>query len=333
MTRYDAHLAVSERVARLLLVLVVVALVVGCQTTRPANPPPAPPPSTRPLANAKPLIDFSRGAGGFPLSGESLPATLDELVKSLSAGYEARVSIPADHAAVVATGEHYPSLDALLIDLSDSRIKTDFRPSSMRAAGKIEPGLRVKYLQYVARPLRYTDGSTNLSITARDVKLDVLHSRRGGEPSTLVMTEAADGRVQFDVNLTDLRAMFRSAARAAGSRNGYLVRDVEPKFTSVESRSLACEVRVRGFWLFLPTTFKLTGRIDVDDAQNARLSDIGCTGEDVGGFLLAGWIDSALKKYDGRVMPLATFPGGKIKVRDLHIGVDDALHISVAFGS
>jgi hypothetical protein len=304
----------------------------GCQPNRPSSPPPTPPPATRPAVNGKPLIDFSRGAGGFPLSGESLPATREELVTSLLAGYRARVSIPDDgRVRIVASGEDYPTLDALTIDLTDTRIKGSYRPASMRNPVRLTDGLDVKRLQYLARPLRYVDGSTNLSITARDARLQLLRGRRG-ETGTLVMTEAKDGRVNFDVPISDLRAMLLSAAKAGGSRNGYFVRDVDAKFASDDSRSLSCDIRVRGFWLLLPTALRLTARIDVDDAFNARLSGVRCTGEDVGGFLVAGVIDGALRKYDGRVMPLAAFPGGKIKVRDLHIGVDDALHIFVGFG-
>lgn len=322
---------ITLKSATLCVLLVSLAGIIGCQSNRPNNPPP--PPATKPAANARPLIDFSRGAGGFPLAGETLPKTRDALVESLLAGYRSRVSIPDDgRVRITATGDAYPTLDALTIDLTDTQIKGSYRPASMRNPVRLSDGLFVKRLQYVAQPLRYVDGSTNLSITARDARLDLLRGRRG-ESGTLVMTECTDGRVNFDVPITDLRSMLLSAAKAGGSRSGYFVRNVDAKFASDDSRSLSCDIGVSGFWLLLPTALRLTARVDVDDAFNARLSNVRCTGEDVGGFLVAGWIDNALKKYDGRVMPLAAFPGGKIKVRDLHIGVDDALHIFVGFGS
>jgi len=42
---------------------------------------------------------------------------------------------------------------------------------------------------------------------------------------------------------------------------------------------------------------------------------------------VAGFIDSALKKYDGKVMPLATFRPVVIKIYELHIK-DDSLRLS-----
>ena len=105
------------------------------------------------------------------------------------------------------------------------------------------------------------------------------------------------------------------------------------KLTSDDSRSLSCELKVRGFLLLLPSAFKITGRIDIDDQFNAHLSNVGCTGEDVGGLLIAGFIDNALEKYDGRVMPVASFPGGKIRLRDVKVSVDESLRIHAAFSS
>ena len=89
---------------------------------------------------------------------------------------------------------------------------------------------------------------------------------------------------------------------------------------------------MRGFWLLVPTAITLSGRIDIDENFNAKLSHLSCTGTEAGGPVLASFINNALKKYDGKVMPLAAFPGDKLKMRDLRIAVDDALHIDAEFG-
>jgi pyrimidine operon attenuation protein/uracil phosphoribosyltransferase len=89
---------------------------------------------------------------------------------------------------------------------------------------------------------------------------------------------------------------------------------------------------VRGFWLLVPTAITLTGRIDIDEHFNAKLSHLSCVGIEAGGPLLASLINTVLKKYDGKTMPLAAFPGDKLKMRDLHITVDDALRIDAQFG-
>jgi hypothetical protein len=191
--------------------------------------------------------------------------------------------------------------------------------------------LQVDRLTYTAIPLHYGDGRTNLRITADDVTLGLLRGR--GEQAALVMVEAKNGHVRFEVPLQDLQAMLEVSARQSGSKSGFAVTDVTMDLIAHDSRSLTCELTVRGWLLLLPTRFKMTGRLDIDDRFNAHLSNIACRGEDVGGLLVAGFIDSALKKYDGRVMPLAGFPGGQIKINDVKITVDDSLRIDVGFGS
>jgi hypothetical protein len=135
------------------------------------------------------------------------------------------------------------------------------------------------------------------------------------------------------VSVEDLEEMFLTSAKTAAGRAGYAVHGVKLKLGSDHSRSLSCEMRISGMWPLLPTSFKLTGRIDVDDAYNAHISNITCSGEDVGGLLLAGFLSNSIKKYDGRVMPLTRFPEGKIGLTALRIEADDSLRIFASFAN
>lgn len=288
--------------------------------------------SAKPVRRAKPLVDFGKGAGGFPLAHDGLPLTREALVESLTEGYLDRVKLDVARPPVIAIGDEYPKLDTLAVDLSGGRIKPAFRPGEFKSAGRFHPGaLHVGYLSYSAAPLKYIDGETTLRIAATDVTLALLRGRN--EQATLVMTDASDGLVDFEVSLKDLRRMFLAAAKSGGNRAGYNVRDVKIDLTSDASRSLAIEMKVSGFWLLLPASFKLTGRIDIDDAFDAHLSGVSCSGEDVGGALLAGFIDRAIKKYDGRVMPLVRFPRDRIRLRTLRVDVDESLRLHATFGS
>jgi hypothetical protein len=105
--------------ALVILVLLWTAVTGGCTTARPPacyatgrRPP------IKPVVSSRPIIDFSKGAGGFPLSSDSLPSTPEALVESLTAGYKARVQVPETVIPVIEAGQNYPRLDALLVDLS-----------------------------------------------------------------------------------------------------------------------------------------------------------------------------------------------------------------------
>jgi len=72
--------------------------------------------------------------------------------------------------------------------------------------------------------------------------------------------------------------------------------------------------------------------IDIDDGFDAHLSQVACMGEDVGGLLVAGFIDSALKKYDAGDSP-GHFPAVRIKINELHIESGRLTRLFIAFGS
>jgi hypothetical protein len=310
---------------------VTLGLIAGCQTTH--HPVVArvitTQPTSRPALAAKPMIDFSKGAAGFPLVGRAPLNSKDNLVAELTGGYLARVDLPTTQPAVVAQG-HYPDLDSLEINLSGGTIKTSYRPTSLKSVRKMMPIATVKSLSYVADPLHYDDASQSLKITASDVKLALIRGR--GDKEVLVMTDASEGEAQFFVSLADLNTIVRDATDDNAGRAVFFVRRTQLTMASENPRSLQATVEIHGFWLLIPTSITLTGRLDVDRDFNAKLSHLSCTGTDVGGPLLAGFIDSALKKYEGKEMPLAAFPGDKLKMRDLQFRVDDALHVDAAFG-
>jgi len=311
--------------------LVLLVFFVGCQTSH--RPSAArvitTQPTSRPAVAAKPMFDFTKGAAGFPLAGRLPLNSGENFVSELIGGYAARVALPSTRPSVVAQGR-FPHLDSLNINLSDGTIRTSIRPTSLKSVHKMESVATVKSFSYVACPLHDEDASENLKITASDAKLELIRGR--GEKEVLVMTDARQGEAQFYVSLADLRTLVRDAAGDSGGRVIFFVRDTELTMTSENPRSLQATLEIRGFWLLIPTQITLSGRLDVDQNFNAKLSSLSCTGTEAGGPLLAGFINNSLKKYEGKTMPLAAFPGDHLKMRDLHISVDDTLHIDAEFG-
>ena len=90
----------------------------------------------KPVVGSRPLIDFARGAGGFPLAHDSLPDSRDGLTAALTNEYRARVELPAEASPVLAVGSAYPNLETLAVDLSDGQIKSAYRPTALNALGR-----------------------------------------------------------------------------------------------------------------------------------------------------------------------------------------------------
>ena len=75
------------------------------------------------------------------------------------------------------------------------------------------------------------------------------------------------------------------------------------------------------------------GKLDVDDALNATVSGLTCTGEGVVGGASAGIVQKKIQAYNDTVIPLMAFSLGDVKLRDLKIVVKDAVQVSAAFGN
>jgi hypothetical protein len=304
-----------------ILILVISLVVTGCaHRSRPEE-------KTQLTYVSKPVIDFGRGGGGLPIEGFKQVHSAAELLQGITQGYHSRVEMPRDHEAITVDGQ-FPRLDLLRIDLSNATLKKEFRPHQFKKPSAPQPIVFTKQFEYIARPIRYADGPIEMYITARDAEMSLI---RDGDQASLVLTNASEGSFEFSMNVADVRPMLMAGAREHAS-GGFSVRDIIFEAHSNSDRSLSVDLVVKANWLLLPADFHLTGRVDIDDAFNVRLSGLRCDGENLGGLLLAGFIDEAMQKHNGKVMPLAAWPGNKIGLSHAQIQIDDHIRIKAGFG-
>ena len=276
---------------------------------------------------SKPVIDFGKGGGGLPIEGIKQLKTVPDLMLGLMQGYRSRLELPKDHDAISIEGE-FPHLDLLRVDLTEAKLKRDFRPHQFKKPSSPKAVVFAKQFEYVARPIRYHDGPMEMVITARDAELSLI---RDGDKSSLVVTNASEGTFDFSMNIADIRPMLMAGAKENAS-GGFGVRDIIFEARSDNERSLVVDMKVAATWLFVPADLHLTGRVDIDDNFNVRLSGLRCDGENLGGLLLAGFVDDQMQKHNGKVMPLAAWPGDKLRLSGAQIQVDDHIRIKAAFG-
>jgi len=304
-----------------MLILVISLVVMGCaHRSRPEE-------KAQLTYVSKPVIDFGKGGGGLPVEGFKQVHSAADLLQGLTQGYRSRIEMPRDHEAITVEGQ-FPRLDLLRIDLTNGALKKDFRPRQFKKPSAPHPTVFTKQFEYVARPLRYEDGLIEMHITARDAEMSMI---RDGDQASLVLTDAAEGTFEFSMNMADVRPMLLAGAKEHAN-GGFGVRDIIFEAHSENSRSLVVDLKVKANWLLLPADFHLTGRVDIDDAFNVRLSGLRCDGENLGGLLLAGFIDEAMQKHNGKVMPLAAWPGNKIRLSHAQIQIDDHIRIQAGFG-
>ena len=76
----------------------------------------------------------------------------------------------------------------------------------------------------------------------------------------------------------------------------------------------------------------IQGKLDIDEELNATISNLSAKGEGAIGNLVSGIVQSKLKQYEGRSVPLMTFSLGDVALRDLKIAVKNNVEVTARFG-
>jgi hypothetical protein len=266
----------------------------------------------------------------FPLAGKSFPKSDRELTDAIRGALLDVFSLPKDADAVTAAGG-FPDLKKLTIDLDGARVTATDPPPKPAPAGKRTSGLTVAQLEVSGRPIHYGNGKVDVYLKAKGVEFDFAKDK-GGHP-LLVLADAAEGQAEVKIGSKDLQAIVLAVAAAGAKEHGVTIQDVEIKLTSEGKRSVAADVRVTAKKSIVKGVVRLTGRADVDDALNAKISDLSCVGEGMIGKMAAGFLSGRLEEFNGREFPLMTFSLGDVKLRDLKVDAKGGLNVTAQFGS
>ena len=115
---------------------------------------------------------------------------------------------------------------------------------------------------------------------------------------------------------------------------------IEPRAIAFgsRSRSISCgtsDIRLgssNARKLLLSGVIHIIGRLDIDDALIATVSDLKATGEGAIGSLAAGIVQGKLKPFNGKKIPLMAFSLGDVALRDLKIAVKNNVQVTAQFG-
>lgn len=257
----------------------------------------------------------------FPPDVETLRAALEESLR--------RVVTPAGPMVAVEE-KSYPELAAIRVSLDGANAGESPPPRPAPPVGPVEPGLRVANFEISARPIFVQRAEVQLTCTARDVQLGQGRDRDGNV--LLLLQDAADGNVEIAIALADLEALVLAGAKAAAAQQGVTVEDVRIELRARTERALDVVVQVRAKKLFLSATVRISGRAEIDEQLNGRLSGLECVGEGTLGTLACGFIAPHLQQFNGREFPLIALPLGEVKLRDVRIAAGRELRVSAQFG-
>jgi hypothetical protein len=264
----------------------------------------------------------------FPLNTKTFPATAAELERRLNETL--RDLFALSHDTVEVRDKSYPHLESLTISLDGAQLRD--RPPAMPAVtGPAAPALAIDSFRVKASPLSVGSASFEFKLQAQRVDLHRASARDGS--LVLLLHDAADGRVDLSVTVADLEALIAEVARAEAGKHGVNVDDVQLTLRSRGQRSVTVEVRLRARKLFVSASLRITGLLDLDEALNAKVSGLNCSGQGAIASVACGILNPHLKALEGREFSLMSLPLGEVRLRDVRIAVGEKLSVSAEFAS
>lgn len=261
------------------------------------------------------------------LKTATFPSSAAELTRLLNESLRQTFVIDADPVSIHEAT--YPHLKELSISLDGARLRDN--PPRPAPVSNATPALQVDRLMLNAAALSLGPATVDVSACARAVQF--AQARNGDDEIVLSVENAADGRIEVSASPSGLETLIAKVAKGEASKHGVTIDTVELKLRSKTSRSLAAEVRLRARKLFLTASIRITGQLDLDEALNARISGLDCTGDGAMATVACGILKPHLQKLDGREFPLMSLPLGEIRLRDVQVAVGDKLSVTAEFGS
>jgi len=265
----------------------------------------------------------------FPLFQKELPTSAAGLATVLDASLRRALQIP--NRAVLVQDRAYPEVDEIAVDLSGATLRKD-APRFPLPEGTGQPAISAGRLTLNARPLLISGASIDLALAADEI---ALHQNQGPDGNIILSLQRAEnGEIAIWIREDDLERLVAEAAKAQAGRQGIIIEDVLLTLTNRDSHSLGLELRIQARKLFLRTSIRIVGQLNIDDELVAHFSGVECSGEGGIGTLACGMLAPHLQKLQAREFPLLAFSlGGGIRLRDINLIADDGIKITAEFGT
>jgi hypothetical protein len=271
----------------------------------------------------------------LPFGDAELPQTSGQLSRSITDSWRKALTLADPAKLVTIVGGRYPAIDAMRIDLTGSSYTPSGKPSASASTTPPEPragapAFFVSQFALVAEPMLSRKGALNLQVVASDVRFE-LQKTKQGHPY-LMMADVGSGALHFDASTADLERIMLAMAKEMSAGKPITIRSVDLNFTSRGDRSLDADLHVSTLVGFIPAGLRFTCRVDVDDAMNAKISDLQVEGDELLGPLMTQFIRPSLAKYDGKTKPLIGFPNQRVKLKDVRIVAGERVTLDAVFG-
>ena len=262
----------------------------------------------------------------LPFNGSRLPDSHGALADAITRGL-AHYGVTAREVRV--EGGAWPAIEHLAVDVTGARVTRDLR---FPRAGALSPEqLRISRIDVTGKPLFFETAPLELAVIATDATL-ALAPGEGGV-SLLTLARVAHGEVSIEARHTDLEAFAHSLIAPLAAQQGVDIQSARLELVSRGPRSIDFRVEVTAKMFVVTARAAVSGRLDITDELNGRLSQLATTGHGMMASAAAAFLRPHLAKLEGRTIPLLALPLGEIKLRDIAISVGATLRLHAQFGA
>ena len=264
----------------------------------------------------------------FPLFSKTAPRSADELRDQLNASLGRALTLRAP--AVHVDAPQFPRIDTLAISLDGAALQPNPQQPNFTARDRGRE-ISVGRLSITGRNVDIRGATADLNLNAIGVRL-IEATNTDGE-IVLLFNGADNGRVEASAAKPAVEALIEAFAKEQGGAHGVSIERVTLDLQQRGERSIAAEVRLRARKLFVAASIRITAQLDLDEALNARLSNLKCHGEGALGGIACGMLSPHLDRANGVEFPLSALPFGQLRVRDVQIAVGDRVAITAEFAA
>ena len=261
----------------------------------------------------------------LPFSAEKTPAAANELAAALTRGLLARGITPR---SVHATGDAFPTLETLTIDVTGAQLTRDARLPA--ATGGVASAVEIGHFELIGAPLYFEETALELRVAARQVKAHFI-----GDPAdgALVTDSAASGTVLVTMAKDALEALVHSIGSGFAAKQGIELRKTNLSFTQEGPRAVSFRADVTAKIFVMSAALSLSGRVEIDDELNARFAGLTLGGDAMITKLAGGYIRPYLDRLEGRVFPLLAFSLGGLKLQEVELLAGPTLEVRARLGT
>jgi hypothetical protein len=261
----------------------------------------------------------------LPISGDSFPASADELAAAMRRGFEGEGVTPQ---AIVAEGGSFPQLAKLSVDLTGAQLTRDDRLRSY--SGGDGGVLSAEQFEIFGAPLYFEKAAIEARMQGERVEATITGEPKAG---SLVLKSAGAGSVSVKVAIEALEGLLQSVAAEAASKQGVEVKKTKLTLKQEGPRSVTFRAEVTAKVFIMSADLALTGRLEIDDEFNAKLSGLALDGDAMVTNLAGSFLKPRLQQLEGKTIPLFAFLPSGLLLRDIQVSVAPELCVQARFGS